>query len=436
MNELKVPPHSIEIEQSILAALLYFHQETADEIFDSVSPQDFYKTAHQHILSTALELHRAGEPLDAPIMVETFKGKSLLDQIGGASYLAEIMDVPIPPNIETYCRKLRGKAALRRAIQICQKTIHACHHASDAAEVIDAAQREIMHVQSSDSGQAVLIDDLIDDARDRYESLYERQGKTTGVPSFFPDLDTLLSGYQPSDLIILAARPSMGKTAFAVCNLVTMGLRDIPCGIFSLEMSKEQLVDRMTAVSSKVNSLKFRSGRFLDGDWLAITNAFGELQGKPIWIDDTTDPRLSSIRKKARQMVKKGVKVIFIDYLQLLSGANQQNRNLEISEITRGLKLLAKDLNIPIVLLSQLSRKCEERDQKRPRLSDLRDSGAIEQDADVVMFLYRDEVYKPTADNKGFAELIIAKQRNGPTGTIGLNWNEVATRFEPLKIGS
>jgi len=435
MNKLQTPPHSTEIEQSILAALLYFHQETADEILDSVSSQDFYKIAHQHILSTALELHRAGEPLEAPIMAEALKAKGVLDQIGGGSYLAKVMDIPVPSNIETSCRILREKAALRRAIQICQKTIHACHHASDAADVIDVAQREILQIQSDGNGQAVLIDDLIDDARERYDRLNNLQGQTTGVPSFFPDLDTLLAGYQRSDLLILAARPAMGKTAFAVCNLVNMGLHDIPCGIFSLEMSKEQLVDRMTAVSSKVNSLKFRSGRFVNDDWVAITNALGEFQGKPIWIDDSSDPRLSSLRKKSRQMVKNGAKIIFIDYLQLLSGAKQQNRNLEISEITRGLKLLAKDLNIPIVLLSQLSRKCEERDPKRPRLSDLRDSGAIEQDADVVMFLYRDEVYKPTDDNRGLAELIIAKQRNGPTGTIGLKWNEVATRFEPLKKG-
>lgn len=428
----QIPPQAIEIERSLLAAVL-LSGDAATEILDSVTSRDFYRGAHQEIVKTAQELHRAGEPLDVKCMAEALRTRGRLEKIGGATYLAKLLDEPVPSNNERYCQILKDKAALRHLIQICQTTTQNCHQAKDAAEVVDAAQREILKVQSNDKGGIVTIESLLEESIERYESLHKMQGQVTGISSFLLDLDALTAGYQPSDLIILAARPSMGKTAFAVCNMVNMGFHDIPCGIFSLEMSKEQLVDRMAAVSAKVNSLKFRSGKFVDEDWKAITTVFGKLAGRPIYINDSLDGKFSSLRKKARQMVKQGVKVIFIDYLQLISGGTRENRNLEVAEITRGLKLLAKDLQIPIVLLSQLSRRCEERDKKRPRLSDLRDSGAIEQDADVVMFLYRDEVYKATEENRGLAELIIAKQRNGPTGTVLLHWNKATTRFDGIE---
>lgn len=425
----QIPPRALDIEQSLISAVM-LSSDAAAEILESVNPAEFYTGAHQKIITTARELYRKGDPLDLPILTEALKVRGLLESIGGAVYLTKLFDTaPVPPNIEKYCTIIKEKAALRRLIQTCQKTIQNAHQAKDTGEVIDQAQQAILQISAGNHGRAMKIDSLLDDAIDRYEKLWKMQGQITGISSYFPDLDAITAGYQPSDLIILAARPSMGKTAFAVCNLVNMGLQDISCGIFSLEMSKEQIIDRMAAVAGKVNSLKFRSGRFQDEDWQAITSAFGKLANKPIWIDDSSDGKISGIRKKARQMVKQGVKIIFIDYLQLISGGTRESRNLEISEITRGLKLLAKDLQIPIVLLSQLSRKCEERDNKRPRLSDLRDSGAIEQDADVVMFLYREEVYKTTEENRNLADLIIAKQRNGPTGTVLLHWNKAATRF-------
>lgn len=425
----RVPPHAIDVERSLISVLMH-SKNAAAEVLDTICPDDFYRGAHQKIISAAKDLHRKGEPLDLPILTEALQVRGVLEEIGGAYYLAGLLDEPVPSSVPRYCTVLQEKAALRRLIHTCQKTIQDCHEARDAGEVIDLAQREILKVQAEGSGQAIQINSLLDEAIDRYEQLEKMKGKIKGIPSFFPDLDLILAGYQPSDLVILAARPSMGKTAFAVSNLYHMGLRDIPCGIFSLEMSKEQIIDRIAAVSARVGSTKFRSGRFADDDWQRITSAFGKLYGRPIYIDDSADSRFSSIRKRARQMVKLGVKIIFVDYLQLITGTNPHNRNLEISEITRGLKLLAKDLQIPIVLLSQLSRKCEERNNKRPLLSDLRDSGAIEQDADVVLFLFREEAYSVTEENKGLAELIVAKQRNGPTGAINLFWNAAATRFE------
>lgn len=434
MADLQVPPQSVELEQGLLAAIM-FSREAASEILDTVRAEDFYKLSHQKIIVAAQDLYRKGDPLDAAFLAEALKSRGLLEATGGAVYLGKIMEEPVPSNIQKACGIIRQKAALRKLINACNAAIQSCQKGGqDPDEIIESAQREIMAIQSEDSGNVFALDPLLDDARERYEDLHKKNDQIIGVPSFFHDLDSILAGYQPSDLIILAARPGMGKTAFITCNMVEMALHDIPCGVFSLEMSKEQIVDRIIAASARVNTLKFRSGKFADNDWHKITNAFGRLQYKPVWIDDSSDPRLSIIRKKARRMVKQGVKILFIDYLQLLAGTNQQNRNLEISEITRGLKLMAKELKIPIVLLSQLSRKCEERSDKRPLLSDLRDSGAIEQDADVVMFLYREEVYKATEKNSGLAELIIAKQRNGPTGAINLRWNAAATRFESLAL--
>lgn len=435
MADTRTPPHSLEIERSIIAAAILAgnmgQPEIVADIFDSVAPVEFFRAAHQQIMQTARDLHRAGDPLDMVSLTEALKAAGLLEKAGGATYLAQICDTaPVPASIKHYCSIIREKANLRRLIQTCQRTIQAAYQGHDAAEIIDTAQADILKIDTGDRGQAVPIDPLLDDAIDRYERLHKMQGQLTGIPSGFPDLDLLTAGFQPSDLIVLAARPSMGKSALMVCIATYLGLHDIPNGIFSLEMSKEQLIDRIAAVTGRVNSIKFRNGRFAEEDWRAITGAFGRLAGKPIYVDDSSDSRFSGIRKRARQMVKQGVKIIFVDYLQLMAGSNQHNRNLEISEITRGFKLLAKDLNIPIVLLSQLSRKVEDRDKKRPRLSDLRDSGAIEQDADVVMFLYRDEIYATTETNKGLAELIIAKQRNGPTGTIGLRWSAATTRFD------
>jgi replicative DNA helicase len=445
-----VLPHSIETEESIISAVMLAgangQPETATKIFESITPIEFYKAAHKTIMEAARDLHRAGDPIDLITLMDALKTRGSLQKVGGAAYLAKLCDTaPVPPSVRHYCRTIREKANLRRLIQCCQKIMQTAYEGNNAAEVIDTAQADILKIESGGQGQAVPISNIIDDALSRYERLSKMQGQITGIPSGYPDLDLLTAGFQSSDLIILAARPSMGKTALVVNIASFLGLHDVPCGIFSLEMSKEQVIDRMAAIAGRVNSVKFRNGRFQDEDWQAITNAFGRLMHKPIYIDDSANSRFASIRKRARAMVKQGVSILFIDYLQLIAGSNQTNRNLEISEITRGLKLLAKDLNIPIVLLSQLSRKCEERNNKRPLLSDLRDSGAIEQDADIVMFLFREEVYAAAAANengktknseldkiRGQAELIIAKQRNGPTGAVQLSWNAATTRFDSV----
>jgi replicative DNA helicase len=448
MTDMKILPNSVETEQSIIAAVILAGEmgqpDTSAEVFECTVPDEFYKSSHQIIMETAREMHQSGKPLDLISLKETLEAKGLLSKVGGAVYLAQICDkAPVPPSIKHYCRIIKDKASRRRLIQTCRKTIQEAFQGQDAGEIIDSAQREILKIDTDAQSLAPSIDVLLGDALDRYERLYKMKGQITGVPSGYPDLDFLTSGFQPSDLIILAARPSMGKSALVISIMAYLGKNTIPCGLFSLEMSKEQVIDRMAAVTGRVNSMKFRNGRFQDKDWEAVSNAFGELTGKPIYIEDSPDARLLSIRKKARQMIKQGVKILFIDYLQLITGSNHQNRNLEISEITRGLKLLARDLQVPIVLLSQLSRKCEERNKKRPLLSDLRDSGAIEQDADVVLFLFREEVYAAAAANengktknseldkiRGQAELIIAKQRNGPTGAVQLSWNAAITRFD------
>lgn len=428
MDDLRLPPQAVELEQSIIAAFL-LDNEAAPVIIDIMKPADFYRRSHQKIMETAWEIHSQGGPIDAALLAETLYSKGLLESIGGGAYLSELLETPIPSNIETYCQRIKQKAALRRLIDICSRTMQSCYQAEDPDGTIEAAQQQILAVQSDHLGKAASLDELLPSALDRYENLRKKSGQTTGLASGFPDLDGMLNGFQDSDLVILAARPSMGKTALATNFCLNVGLSGVECGLFSLEMSRQQILDRMTAIIARVNSAKFRNGRFVQDDWAKITGAFSRLSGAPIWIDDTSDSKISVLRKRARQLVRQGVKIIFVDYLQLITGNNQSNRNLEISEITRGLKLLAKDLQIPIVLLSQLSRKCEERDDKRPRLSDLRDSGSIEQDADVVLFLYRDEVYKESRENKGLAELKIAKHRNGPIGTIGLSWNAATTAF-------
>jgi replicative DNA helicase len=433
----RILPHSLETEQSLIAAVIMSGEtgqsEVATDVFDHVTPGEFYRSAHQEIMETARRLHQAGDPLDLISLTEELQSRNTLSKIGGAAYLAKICNtIPVPSSLKHYCQIVREKAKLRQLIQYCQKTIQAAYEGHDAVELLDAAQADILKIDTGDQGQATPIDALLGDALGRYEKLYRMKGQITGVPSGFPDLDLFTAGFQPADLVILAARPSMGKSALMITMLVYMGLHGWPCGAFSLEMSKEQIMDRIAAVTGRVNSIKFRNGRFEDKDWRTITDTFGRLAGKLIYIDDTSDARFANLRKRARAMVRQGARILFVDYLQLIAGSNQTNRNLEISEITRGFKLLAKDLNVPIVVLSQLSRKCEERNNKRPLLSDLRDSGAIEQDADTVLFLFRESVYAPTDENQGRAELIIAKQRNGPTGAIELSWNAATTGFDSI----
>lgn len=420
----KLPPQNIQMEESIISAAL-LDREVAEEICELIFPEEFYRPAHQKIFAAIKDQVEKGGPVDAPLIAEVLMGRKQLEEIGGAVYLAKLLDeAPVPPNAKYYCGVIREKAHFRRIISVSNKIMQQCYSANghNSREIIDEIQREVLELDPECSrGGYARASDLLNDRLDHYAYLSENKGRLTGIPSFFPDLDRITCGFQDADLIILAARPSMGKTALALNFLVGMALRSIPSAIFSFEMSREQLLDRMTASLSGVNLLKFRSGYFEDGDWEKIMNdAFDRLHSAEIFIDDTAESDISAVRRRARRLKKAGARIILLDYLQLLGVRGETNPYRAVSVISRQLKLMAKELSVPVIALSQLSRKLEDRPEKRPRLSDLRESGALEQDADVVMFLYRDEVYNPTTKDRGQAELNVAKHRNGPLGTIKL----------------
>lgn len=350
-------------------------------------------------------------------------------------------DVPLAVNIPHYAGKLREKTILRDLITAGHRIVQSAYEPQvKADEALDSAQRRILKIETgSTDSAAVPVKMLIEEAQDRYQTLFEHKGKITGISSGFEALDRLTAGFHPSDLIIIAARPSMGKTAFALNTAANMGRQGRPVLFFSLEMSKRQLIDRLVSAEAAVNGIKFKTGSFSAEDWQAIEKASGRVYSWPVFIDDTSILRHMEIIRRSRRAKKThGIEAVFIDYLQYVTGDQGQGKNYEVESITRGLKGLAKDLNIPVLLLSQLNRQCETRPNpyKRPQLSDLRDSGAIEQDADLVLFLYRPERYgeKDAHGNEqpGIAEVNIAKHRNGPLGTVTLNWQERITRFDNL----
>lgn len=433
----KLPPHSIEAEESILSALL-LDNSTLLDILEILAPENFYRTAHQKIFAAISELFAKAEPVDLVTLTNILRDKNQLEEIGGAAYLARIVDtVPSAINVQHYARIVRDKSSLRRLIAKANDITQHCYEdGGDLDEVLDFAESAVFEI-SEDKHQAAFhpISKIIES---NIDALEERQGKkalVTGVATGFTQLDHKTSGFQGSDLIILAARPSMGKTALAL-NIARNAAIDenVPVAIFSLEMSKESLSERLLCAEARVDSQRLRGGFLNPEDWNHITEAAGALSEAPIYIDDSPDISATSIRTKSRRLkMDKDLGLVIIDYLQLMKGrSSTERRDLEISEISRALKLLAKELNVPVIALSQLNRKLEERSDKRPQLSDLRESGALEQDADVVAFIYRDEVYNKEENNpnKGTAEVIIAKQRNGPTGIIPLTFLGQYTRFE------
>lgn len=434
-----VPPQSLEAEESILSAVL-IDNSTLLDVIEILTPDDFYRSAHQKIFSAVIELFSRNEPVDLVTLTNILKEKAQLEEIGGAAYLAGLVDtVPIAVNAQHYGKIVHDKASLRRLIAKASEIAKRCFEdRGNVDEVIDFAESSIFEVSEEKVQKSFYpLGDII---VGNIDTLEERQGNKalfTGIPTGFTLLDNLTSGFQNSDLIILAARPSMGKTAFAL-NLARNAAveSDIPVAIFSLEMSKEQLSMRMLCAEARVDSSRLRSGFFTQEDWNQLTHAAGVLSESPVFIDDSPDISAMEIRAKARRLkMDKGLGLIIIDYLQLMKGRrSSERRDLEISEISRSLKALAKELNIPVIALSQLNRKLEERSDKRPQLSDLRESGALEQDADVVAFIYRDEVYnkEETNPNIGKAEIILAKQRNGPIGKATLTFLNAYTRFENL----
>lgn len=433
----KVPPNSVDAEQSILSAVLIDNQ-VLPEVLEVLSPQDFYREIHGKIFKAMVDLFERNEPADLITLTNLLKQQGQLEAVGGASYLADLVDVvPMAVNAHQYAKIVQEKAILRRLIeQSAAITTRCFEDKGDTEGILDFAERSIFEISENKVKPSFYaLKDILTDTYRAVEEAYENKALVTGIPSGFQDLDQKTSGFQRGDLIIIAGRPGMGKTALAL-NIARNAAQETgePTAIFSLEMSKEQLSLRMLSSEAGVDSTRMRGGFLNQEDLEKINRAAGVLYDTNLFIDDTPSISALEIRAKARRMkMEKGLGLIAIDYLQLMRGrASAERRELEISEISRSLKALAKELAIPVIALSQLNRKVEDRTNKRPVLSDLRESGAIEQDADVIIFVYREEVYNKQVDQAKMrlAELSVAKQRNGPTGTVNLTFLEEFTRFE------
>lgn len=431
----RVLPHSIEGEQSVIGSMLMDREAiiTASEI---ISAEDFYQHQYGIMFEAMIELFNEGKPVDLVTLQNRLKEKDVPPEISSLEFVRDIITtVPTSANVKSYANIVREKAVLRKLIKTNEDIANTCYLGRESLDVIlaDTEKRIFDLLQSRDSREFVPIRQVALDVLEKIEKASKTKETVTGVPTGFIDLDYKTSGFQPSDLILLAARPSMGKTAF-VLNVVdhVAVKKRIPCMVFSLEMSKEQLVNRMLSMESNVDTQKLRTGTLTDSDWDAVVEGVGIIGNSSLIIDDTPGISISELRSKCRKMkLEQGLGMIIIDYLQLMTGSGKtsDNRQQEISEISRSLKALARELKAPVVALSQLSRACESRADHRPMLSDLRESGAIEQDADVVMFLYRDDYYNKDSDMKDIAEVIIAKQRNGPIGTVNLVWMPQYTKF-------
>jgi replicative DNA helicase len=438
-DPMHIPPQNIEAEESLLSAILVDNTALL-EVVETLSAADFYRTAHQKIYDAITDLFDKAEPIDLVTLNNHLKEKGHLEAVGGSAFLARLVDVvPLAANAQHYARIVHDKAVLRRLIEKANAISKRCFQEQGPTdEIVDFAENAIFEVADQKARQAFYpLSKLIDVNIDFLEEKQKNKSLVTGVPTGFGQLDNLTSGLQNSDLIILAARPSMGKTALAL-NIARNAAVEagVPVAVFSLEMSKEQLSLRLLCSEARIDSSRLRSGFFSMEDWQRLTDAAGVLSAAPIFIDDSASLTAMEVRAKARRLkMDKNIGLIVIDYLQLMQGrAGAERRDLEISEISRSLKALAKEINLPVIALSQLNRMLEQRNDRRPRLSDLRESGALEQDADVVAFIYRDEVYNKEENNpnKGTAEIILAKQRNGPTGDIKLTFLNAYTRFENL----
>ncbi|AEV66876.1 replicative DNA helicase [Acetivibrio clariflavus] len=435
----RIPPQNIEAEQSVLGAIL-LDKEVLTSVIEIISSEDFYRDDHKEIFDAIIDLYEKGEPIDLITVAERLKLRGTLDSVGGLEYLTSLANiVPTTENAKHYAKIVEEKAILRKLIKVSTNIINMGYEASEeVAYVLDKAEKGIFDLLQKRNTQGfVPIKDVLVDTFNRLEELYNSKGYITGIPTGFIDLDYKTAGLHNSDLILIAARPAMGKTAF-VLNIAQHAAihSKIPVAIFSLEMSKEQLVNRMLASEAMVDSQKMRTGKLEDSDWQKVARALGPLSEAPIYIDDTPGASIMEIRAKCRRLkIEKNLGLIVIDYLQLMQGKSgrSENRQQEISEISRSLKILAKEINVPVITLSQLSRAPEQRQDHRPILSDLRESGAIEQDADIVMFLYRDDYYNPDTDKKNVAEVIIAKHRAGSTGTVELAWLGQYTKFANLE---
>lgn len=434
----RVFPHSAEAEQSVIGSML-MDKEAIIAASEIVTASDFYQNQYGIMFETMVELFNEGKPVDLITLQDRLKEKDVPPEVSSLDFVRDIITtVPTSANVKSYANIVREKAVLRRLIKVNEEIANTCYVGKEPLEQILATTEKSIFdlLQSRSSGDFVPIRQVALNVLEKIEIASKTQGTVTGIPTGFIDLDYKTSGLQPSDFVLIAARPSMGKTAF-VLNLVdhVAVRKGLPCMVFSLEMSKEQLVNRMLAMESNVDSQKLRTGNLTDSDWDAIVEGIGVIGNSKLVIDDTPGISITELRSKCRKMkLEQGLSMVIIDYLQLMSGTGKSgdNRQQEISEISRSLKALAREMNAPVVALSQLSRACETRTDHRPMLSDLRESGAIEQDADVVMFLYRDDYYNKDTDTPNIAEVIIAKQRNGPIGTVNLLWQPEFTKFVNL----
>ena len=434
----RVLPHSVEAEQSVIGSML-MDREAIIAASEMITGDDFYQHQYGVMFESMVELFNEGKPVDLVTLQDRLKEKDVPPEVSSLDFVREILTtVPTSANVKHYAQIVQEKAVLRRLIRVNEEIANSCYAGKDSLEHILAhTEKSIFDLlQSRNSGEFVPIRQVALNVLEKIEQAAKTNDTVTGIPTGFIALDYRTSGFQPSDFILIAARPSMGKTAF-VLNVVehVAVKKQYPCMVFSLEMSKEQLVNRMLSMESNVDSQKLRTGSLTDADWDAVIEGVGTIGNSKLLIDDTPGISIMELRSKCRKVkLEFGLSLVIIDYLQLMSGSGKSgdNRQQEISEISRSLKALARELNAPVIALSQLSRACETRQDHRPMLSDLRESGAIEQDADVVMFLYRDDYYNKDTDTPNIAEVIIAKQRNGPIGTIQLMWRPELTKFANL----
>ena len=434
----RVMPHSIEAEQSVIGAML-MDSDAIDTASEMLREEDFYARQYGVLFSAILEMRAKGEAVDPVTLQTRLREKNLPPEIYGSSAILELIEqVPTSANIRTYAGIVAEKSLLRRMIRANEEIAGACYtQKDDIEEIMNQAEKKIFEIsQKRDSEGFVPIRQIVLNAIEKIEYASHIKGNVTGLATGFTDLDNRTAGFQPSDLILIAARPSMGKTALVLNIAQHMTLKENRCtAIFSLEMSKEQLTNRLFSMESHVDAQKIRTGDLTEQEWADLIESAGNIGESKLIIDDTPAISVPQMRSKCRKYkMEFGLEMVIVDYLQLMSGSGRsgESRQQEISEISRSLKAIARELNVPVVSLSQLSRAVESRPNHRPMLSDLRESGAIEQDADVVMFIYRDDYYNPDSEKKGIAEIIIAKQRNGPIGTVELSWQPALTKFANL----
>lgn len=434
----RVPPHNIEAEQSVLGAII-MDIDAVGIASEILRPSDFYRPDHQQIYEAIMELYNNSEPIDLVTIQNKLIEKGILEQVGGLGYITQLATiVPTSAHIKQYAKIVESRSVLRKLIRASSEISAKSFEAQeDIDEIVNYAEKQIFDImQDKHTDDFSPLSEVLVTSLEKIEAAYMNKGQITGIASGFTDLDYRTAGFQPSDLILVAARPSMGKTAFALNVAQHVAIKQKKkVALFSLEMSKDQLVNRMLCSEAMIDAQKIRTGSLDNEDWKKIARAIGPLSAANIYIDDTPGITISEVRAKCRRLkLEQGLDFIMIDYLQLMSGSGKnESRQQEISDISRALKGLAREMDAPVIALSQLSRACEARADHRPMLSDLRESGAIEQDADVVMFLYRDEYYHPDTEQKNIGEVIVSKQRNGPTGTVELMWLGQYTRFVNLQ---